>query len=253
MLKKRKKTSNSLLVTAMIVLVMVVVSACQNEYYYVVTNFKIEKVYLTPITIDGFPADEAKLYLMEVAFSDCPPDSFLVDGTLKGIRIYSHGSIDTVTRVKFTHDGLIVHPKQLHWDENEKQHISQRDFSEIESTESPLCNNIDTLDAWMYIQEEGIDKVRPVFYSTDYELLCGHLMSISDDDMVPCRYDSSYYCSSTFLVAFDSNSSLPNDGYVKFRKRKVKIEIKDKPLKFKLKGTIQHYIPSTDFYENRYK
>ena len=252
MLKKKKKTDRPLLVTAMIVLVMVVVSACQNEYYYVVTNFKIEKVYLTPITIDGFPADEAKLYLMEVAFSDCPPDSF-VAGELRGIRMYSHGSIDTVTRVKFTHDGLIVHPKQLHWEENEKHHISQRDFSEIESTESPLCNNIDTLDAWMYIQEEGIDKVRPVFYSTDYELLCGHLMSISDDDMVPCRYDSSYYCSSTFLVAFDSNSSLPNDGYVKFRKRKVKIEIKDKPLKFKLKGTIQHYIPSTDFYENRYK
>ena len=226
----------------MIVLVMVVVSACQNEYYYVVTNFKIEKVYLTPITIDGFPADEAKLYLMEVAFSDCPPDSFVANGTLRGIRIYSHGSIDTVTRVKFTHDGLIVHPKQLHWEENEKHHISQREFSEIESTESPLCNNIDTLDAWMYIQEEGIDKVRPVFYSTDYELLCGHLMSISDDDMVPCRYDSSYYCSYPYLVAFDNNSSLPDNGNVEFKNRNVKIEIKDKLLNFKLKDHVRHYI-----------
>jgi len=238
MRKKRKKTSNSLLVTAMIVLVMVasVIVACQNEYYYVVTNFKIEKVYLTPITIDGFPADEAKLYLMEVAFSDCPPDSF-VAGELRGIRIYSHGSIDTVTRVKFTHDGLIVHPKQLHWIPSKKHHVQGRHYFEI-----PKYNNLDIYDAWISILEESGNRTLDVYYSSDYWMLSRLLMSISDDVIVPCRYDSSYYCSYPYLVAFDNNSSLPDNGNVEFKNRNIKIEIKDKLLNFKLKGHVRHYI-----------
>lgn len=234
--KRKKETSRSLLATAMIVLVMVVVSACQNEYYYVVTNFKIEKVYLTPITIDGFPADEAKLYLMEVAFSDCPPDSF-VAGELRGIRIYSHGSIDTVTRVKFTHDGLIVHPKQLHWIPSKKHHVQGRHYFEI-----PKYNNLDIYDAWISILEESDNRTLDVYYSSDYWMLSRLLMSISDDVIVPCRYDSIYYCSYPYLVAFDNNSSLPDNGNVEFKNRNIKIEIKDKLLNFKLKGHVRHYI-----------
>ena len=164
MRKEKKWTGSPLLVTAMIVLAMVAVSACRNEYYYVVMNFRIEKVYLTPITIDDFPADEARLYLMEVAFSDCPPDSFVANGVLRGTPKYSRGSIDTVTRVKFTNEGLIVHPKQLHWIPSKKHYVqSIRHHFEI-----PKYNNLDIYDVWISILEEGSNRILDVYYSTDY-------------------------------------------------------------------------------------
>ena len=159
MLKKKKKTDRPLLVTAMIVLVMVVVSACQNEYYTYQKYFKIEKVYMTRISIEDFPIDDAVLYLIEPAFSNCPPETIKYDGTMRGTPSYSGGSIDTITNITFTHDRKIIHPIQLHWNIGERNYISPRDFP-VKRTKDGTnnivsCNNADTLDAIISIEEKG--------------------------------------------------------------------------------------------------
>ena len=103
MLKKKRKTDRPLLVTAMIVLVMVVVSACQNDYYLYQRHFKIEEIHMTRVSIDSFPADPAVMYLIESAYSDCPPETIKSDGKARGYPPYAEGSVDTILSVEFTH------------------------------------------------------------------------------------------------------------------------------------------------------
>ena len=105
MLKKKRKTDRPLLVTAMIVLAMVasVMVACQNDYYLYQRHFKIEEIHMTRVSIDSFPADPAVMYLIESAYSDCPPETIKSDGKARGYPPYAGGAVDTILSVEFTH------------------------------------------------------------------------------------------------------------------------------------------------------
>ena len=201
-----------------IVLAMAAVVACQGEYCIRQKNFKIEKMYMTRICVDSFPAAPALMYLVESAISDCPPETIRSDGRYRALPPYFGGSIDTIVSVEFTNKGNQIMPTQLHWQDS-----------------------ADSLDASIYLYKEGEDVL---FRSTTYKADRNDLSSVMmvPDDFNTCSYDSCYR-SLTYLVCFDKNSPLVESGIVKCKNREIKIEVNNTPLKLKYAKPIHHYGP----------
>lgn len=208
---------------------------------------------MTRISIEDFPIDDAVLYLIEPAFSNCPPETIKYDGTMRGTPSYSGGSIDTITNITFTHDRKIIHPIQLHWNIGERNYISPRDFP-VKRTKDGTnnivsCNNADTLDAIISIEEKGSNVTYDAYYETDYRKLCQRMMHIVFLNINKCRYDNKFFSSLLYLVAFDNNAQLPDKGCINFKNnRKIEIEWNDTIKKCLLKGNIHHYRPHADYY-----
>ena len=244
---------------------MIVISACQDEYTYQ-KHFKIEKVYMTRISIEDFPTDDAVLYLMEPAFSACPPETVMcyVDircklpfieapeayRTVRGTPPFSGGSIDTISSLTFNdNNGMIVHPIQLHWN------VSERDYMLHDRlpNDSHSCNNVDTLNASISLSTEGTTATQDISYLTDYRRLVQRMMGINLHDIRKCRYGN-YSCSTSYLFAFSKNSKLPVEGYLRFQKNKsskkrlIKMEWNDTIVKCKLKGKIHFFRAYADSY-----
>ena len=216
--KLRKPIGKHLPAIAVIVLAMAAVVACQGEYCIRQKNFKIEKVYMTRICVDSFPAAPALMYLVESAISDCPPETIRSDGRYRALPPYFGGSIDTIVSVEFTNKGNEIFPTQLHWQDS-----------------------ADSLDASIYLYKEGEDVL---FRSTTYKADRNDLSSVMmvPDDFNTCSYDSCYR-SLTYLVCFDKNSPLIESGTVKCKNREIKIMVNNTPLKLKYAKPIHHYGP----------
>ena len=233
------------------VVIAVIVSACKKEYLYYQWHFKIEKIRMSRISIEDFPADKSALYLIEVAFTDAPLDSVVDDGKLRALEIYSHGSIDTITDMTFMNKGLLIHPDKLHWKPNKKTNEIDTRFSggsmfekRNDSLASFLYNNVDTFNAFVYLREVNSNRIVNVVYVNDYGKIPKYMKGM-DPDAGKCLFDSTSYCSSRFLVSFDRNSPLPDDGYVEMvnnkKKRKIKIDINNDVMNFELAYKISHY------------
>ena len=202
-----------------IVLAMAAVVACQGEYCIRQKNFKIEKMYMTRICVDSFPAAPALMYLVESAISDCPPETIRSDGRYRALPPYFGGSIDTIVSVEFTNKGNQIMPTQLHWQDS-----------------------ADSLDASIYLYKEGetIDFSWTI-YIADYRYL-PRLMIEPRSKFNTCSYDTCYR-SLTYLVCFDKKSPLVESGIVKCKNREIKIEVNNTPLKLKYAKPIHHYGP----------
>lgn len=233
------------------VVIAVIVAACKKEYLYYQWHFKIEKVRMSRISIEGFPADKSALYLLEVAYSNAPLDSVVDDGKLRALEIYAHGSIDTITDVTFMNKELSIHPDKLHWKPTKKTNEIDTRFSggsmfgkRNDSLASFLYNNVDTFNAFVYLREINSNRIVSAVYVKDYGKIPKYMKGM-DPDAGKCLFDSTSYCSSRFLVSFDCNSSLPDDGYVEMvnnkQKRKIKIDIINDVQNFKLAYKISHY------------
>ncbi|MCR5069306.1 MAG: hypothetical protein K6A78_05860 [Prevotella sp.] len=246
MLKKKKKTDRPLLATAMIVLVMIV-SACKDEYIYFQGHFKIDKVRMTRISIEDFPADNSVLYLMELVATEAPLDSMIYDGKLRMREIFPE-SKDSIEGLTFRYRGLLVYPKQIHWHPKDETNVIDvryhPNFSSLErcdkSWKSFLCNNVDTFNAKMYLLEEKTNRIAQIEYITDYRNVPYRIKSM-DTKAGVCVFDNKSDCSSRILVSFDKNGPLPDEGFIKFKNRKLYMEIDDNPKKFKLARKIYHY------------
>ena len=216
--KLRKQTGKLFLVIVANVLAMVAVVACQGEYCIRQKNFKIEKMYMTRICVDSFPAAPALMYLVESAISDCPPETIRSDGRYRALPPYFGGSIDTIVSVEFTNKGNQIMPTQLHWHDS-----------------------ADSLDASIYLYKEGetIDFSGTI-YIADYRYL--PRLMIEAADFSTCSYDTCYR-SLTYLVCFDKNSPLVESGTVKCKNREIKIMVNNTPLKLKYAKPIHHYGP----------
>ena len=218
--KLRKPIGKHLPAIVAIVLAMAVtvVAACQGEYCTRQKNFKIEKMYMTRICVDSFPAAPALMYLVESAISDCPPETIRSDGRYRALPAYFGGSIDTIVSVEFTNKGNQIMPTQLHWHDS-----------------------ADSLDASIYLYKEGetIDFSGTI-YIADYRYL--PRLMIEAADFSTCSYDTCYR-SLTYLVCFDKNSPLVESGTVKCKNREIKIMVNNTPLKLKYAKPIHHYGP----------
>ena len=217
--KLRKQTGKLFLVIVANVLAMVAVVACQGEYCIRQKNFKIEKMYMTRICVDSFPAAPALMYLVESAISDCPPETIRSDGRYRALPPYFGGSIDTIVSVEFTNKGNQIMPTQLHWHDS-----------------------ADSLDASIYLYKEGetIDFSGTI-YIADYRYL-PRLMIEPRSKFNTCSYDTCYR-SLTYLVCFDKKSPLVESGTVKCKNREIKIMVNNTPLKLKYAKPIHHYGP----------
>lgn len=217
--KLRKLIGKHLPAIAVIVLAMAAVVACQGEYCIRQKNFKIEKMYMTRISIDSFPAAPALMYLVESAISDCPPETIRSDGRYRALPAYFGGSIDTIVSVEFTNKGNQIMPTQLHWQDS-----------------------ADSLDASIYLYKEGEDFNFPsTTYIADSEYL-PMLMMEPSIEFNTCSYDTCYR-SLTYLVCFDKNSPLIESGIVKCKNRDIKIEVNNTPMKLKYVKPVHHYGP----------
>ncbi len=207
------------IVAIVLAMAVTVVAACQGEYCTRQKNFKIEKMYMTRISIDSFPADPALMYLVESAISDCPPETIRSDGRYRALPAYFGGSIDTIVSVEFTNKGNQIMPTQLHWQDS-----------------------ADSLDASIYLYKEGetIDFSGTI-YIADYRYL-PRLMIEPRSKFNTCSYDTCYR-SLTYLVCFDKKSPLVESGIVKCKNREIKIEVNNTPLKLKYAKPIHHYGP----------
>ena len=202
-----------------IVLAMAAVVACQGEYCIRQKNFKIEKMYMTRICVDSFPAAPALMYLVESAISDCPPETIRSDGRYRALPPYFGGSIDTIVSVEFTNKGNQIMPTQLHWQDS-----------------------ADSLDASIYLYKEGetIDFSGTI-YIADYRYL-PRLMIEPRSKFNTCSYDTCYR-SLTYLVCFDKKSPLVESGIVKCKNREIKIVVNNTPMKLKYAKPIHHFGP----------
>jgi hypothetical protein len=76
---------------------------------------------MTRICVDSFPAAPALMYLVESAFSDCPPETIRSDGRYRAVQPYIGGSIDTIESGKMTGDLALItslpNPKKLNSEE----------------------------------------------------------------------------------------------------------------------------------------
>ena len=207
------------IVAIVLAMAVTVVAACQGEYCTRQKNFKIEKMYMTRISIDSFPAAPALMYLVESAISDCPPETIRSDGRYRALPAYFGGSIDTIVSVEFTNKGNQIMPTQLHWQDS-----------------------ADSLDASIYLYKEGetIDFSGTI-YIADYRYL-PRLMIEPRSKFNTCSYDTCYR-SLTYLVCFDKKSPLVESGIVKCKNREIKIEVNNTPLKLKYAKPIHHYGP----------
>ncbi|MBR6191718.1 MAG: hypothetical protein IKQ68_06135 [Prevotella sp.] len=218
--KLRKQTGKLFLVIVANVLAMVAVAACQGEFYTYQRHFKIEKVYMTRICVDSFPAAPALMYLVESAFSDCPPETIRSDGRYRAVQPYIGGSIDTIESVEFTNKGSNIVPTRLRW------------------------HNVgDTLDAIMYLYKEGEEMFFPeTMYMSDHRLL-PEIMMGAGSMFHRCSYDSCFR-SQTYLVCFDRNSPLIDEGVVRFKNREIRIKVNNTPLKLKYAKPIHNCGPN---------
>lgn len=228
------------------VVTAILASACRNEYIYYQGHFKIDRVRMTRIIIDDFPADYSVLYLMEVVASKAPLDSMRYDGKLRMKEIFPE-STDSIEGLTFRNKGLLVHPKQIHWKpKDETNAIDVRfhpNFSSLEkcdkSWRSFLCNNVDTFDANMYLREVKTDRIAHLRYITDYRNLPPWI-EYMNIEAGKCFFDNNSHCSGRFLVSFDKNDPLPDEGYIKFKNSKLYMEIDNNPKEFKLARKIYH-------------
>ena len=237
------------------VLIVMIVSACRNKYIYYQGHFKIEKIHMTRISIEGFPAEKAALYLMEVAYSNAPHDSMIYDGKLRMPEIFPR-SVDSITMVTFKNKGLLVHPNQTHWIpiEDGKQTDAHSPINSStmkncdENSETILCNNNDTVDASMYLREIMSNKIISVSYLADYrdlpyDLMC---MMLEYDKYLfdKCLFDNAWPCSNRHLISFDGNSPLPDEAYIQLKdSKRIKIEIDNELKEFRLVRNVRYYHP----------
>lgn len=208
---KKQKKGNHLHAIVLIAILMVAVCACQSEYYYYTRYYKVEKVFMTRIQIDDFPAKDVELYLTESAFSDCPPETIEHDGKCHAIMPYMGGSIDKAESVMLTSNGKEVNPVPLRY----------KDF-------------IDTLTLFMNIGFDSIKEYRKgVCYNPNYTL--PRSITGSASNKYVCRQDTSLgaFC---YLLCFDKRTPLPESGIVKFKDREIKIEIDNNVTKCHLIG-----------------
>ena len=228
------------IVAIVLAMAVTVVAACQGEYCIRQKNFKIEKMYMTRICVDSFPAAPALMYLVESAISDCPPETIRSDGRYRALPPYFGGSIDTIVSVEFTNKGNEIFPTQLHWQDCYEIMIASKGIR-IDTTLQNWQNSADSLDASIYLYKEGEDVL---FRSTTYKADRNDLSSVMmvPDDFNTCSYDSCYR-SLTYLVCFDKNSPLIESGTVKCKNREIKIMVNNTPLKLKYAKPIHHYGP----------
>lgn len=220
MQNEKKQQGKLLLVIAVVALAMVVVVACKERYTLYTKNFKIEKVYMTPVIIDSFPAEPAKFYLLEVAFSDCPPEKEIYDGAVRGYKEpYRGGSIDTIVSVNFSSNGVKILPTKLHWYD---------------------CP--DSLSAYMNLYDTNNKiKYHQVHYLAEENYLTLMLMEATTSIQLDvCRHDTSYKVFN-HIIGFNSNIANIDDGYIIFNDRKIRIKIMNPTQKMKIIGNIEHY------------
>ena len=241
--KLRKLIGKHLPAIAVIVLAMAVtvVAACQGEYCIRQKNFKIEKMYMTRICVDSFPAAPALMYLVESAISDCPPETIRSDGRYRALPPYFGGSIDTIVSVEFTNKGNEIFPTQLHWQDCYEIMIASKGIR-IDTTQQNWQNSADSLDASIYLYKEGetIDFSGTI-YIADYRYL-PRLMIEPRSKFNTCSYDTCYR-SLTYLVCFDKKSPLVESGIVKCKNREIKIVVNNTPMKLKYAKPIHHFGP----------
>ena len=244
-----RKPISAIALTVMVIIAMVV-SACRNEYIYYKGHFKIEKVHMTRISIDDFPAEKTALYLMEVAYSDAPLDSIIYDGKLRMPDILPL-SVDSITMVTFKNKGLLVHPNQIRWIPMENYYSTnvgtQSAFSQSKDSNKSgttiLCNNNDTVNASMYLQETPSNRTLEVTYLTDYRDLPLYIKSCGRK-LGNCLFDNALPCSDRQLISFDTSSPLPDEAYIQLRgSKRIKVEIDNELKKFKLVRNVYYYHP----------
>lgn len=236
----KELTRKILHVIVAIVLVTVVISACQNDYYLYQRHFKIEEIHMTRVSIDSFPADPAVMYLIESAYSDCPPETIKSDGKARGYPPYAGGSVDTILSVEFTHNGAPVIPTQLHWHNCYDIMIASKGIR-IDTTQVNWQNCADTLDAGMCLFNDCKNfYYSTTFYIADYQYLPQLLME--GEFYKKCSFDTCYN-SFTYLVCFDKDTPLPDASIVRCKNREIKVKVDNNPVKLKLNGHIHHYGP----------
>lgn len=214
MLKKKGKKGNHLHAIVLIAILMVAVCACQSEYYYYTRYYKVEKVFMTRIQIDDFPAKDVELYLTESAFSDCPPETIEHDGKYHAIMPYMGGSIDKAESVMLTSNGKEVNPVPLRY----------KGF-------------IDTLTLFMNIEYDNTKSIyEGVCYHPGYTL--SRCITDGGAGNYRCRQDTSLRAS-CYLLCFDKKKPLPESGIVKFKDREIKIEIDNNVRKCHLIGSMR--------------
>ncbi len=192
---------------------MAAVCACQSEYYYYTRYYNVEKVFMKRIQIDKFPVKDVELYLTESAFSDCPPETIEHDGKYHAIMPYMGGSIDKAESVMLMNSGKEINAVPLRYD----------DF-------------VDSLDVVMHLSEDDTKYIYEyVGYRANMSL--PQLITGGGGEIYRCRQDTSFnaFC---YLICFDKKKPLPESGVVKFKDRKIKIEIDNNVKKYHMIGPI---------------